>query len=139
MDIKLALRRLCVFVLAAVFAIGVLGCGIDSGSGLSGNYRQDTMTLLDNLKTLIAMSQDDAGRADLQDTVRLQINDYAARYRRDNSVAGLRSFTTMQTALNALAGYYSSPYAIGRPLPEKIEKRLNQEFAQVERALQRGA
>jgi len=42
----------------------------------------------------------------------------------------------MQTALNAIAGYYSS-YG-SRPLTAKLKKRLNQEFKQVEIALKRG-
>jgi len=139
MDIKHFLRRLCVFALVAVLAIGALGCSTDSGTGITGDYRQDTLTLLDNAKQLIDMPVGTDGREELQQTVRDQINDYAARYRRNEEVAGSRSFTTMQTALNALAGYYSSPYSINRPLPDKLKTRLNQEFAQVERALKRGA
>jgi len=139
MDIKHFLRRLCAFALVAVLAIGALGCSTDTGTGIVGDYRQDTLTLLENAKQLIEMPVGAEGREELQQTVRDQINDYAARYRRDNQFAGSRSFTTMQTALNALAGYYSSPYSINRPLPDKLKTRLNQEFAQVERALKRDA
>ena len=39
-----------------------------------------------------------------------------SRYRPQPRVNGLNSFTTMQTALNSLAGHYAS-YA-NRPLPE---------------------
>jgi photosystem II Psb27 protein len=42
----------------------------------------------------------------------------------------------MQTALNSLAGYYTS-YG-NRPLPEKLQTRILQEFKQVEIALKRG-
>jgi photosystem II Psb27 protein len=42
----------------------------------------------------------------------------------------------MQTALNSLAGYYTS-YG-SRPLPEKLKSRLKQEFNQVEFSLQKG-
>jgi len=35
----------------------------------------------------------------------------------------------MQTALNSLAGYYTS-YG-NRPIPDKLQKRLTQEFKQV--------
>jgi len=43
----------------------------------------------------------------------------------------------MRTALNSLAGHYSS-YP-NRPVPEKLKQRLEQEFKQVEVALKRGA
>jgi photosystem II Psb27 protein len=42
----------------------------------------------------------------------------------------------MQTALNAIAGYYSS-YG-SRPLPDKLKQRLDREFKEVELAIQRG-
>ncbi len=42
----------------------------------------------------------------------------------------------MRTALNSLAGHYSS-YP-NRPVPDKLKKRLEQEFKQVELALRRG-
>jgi len=42
----------------------------------------------------------------------------------------------MRTALNSLAGHYSS-YP-NRPVPEKLKQRLEQEFKQVEVALKRG-
>jgi photosystem II Psb27 protein len=43
----------------------------------------------------------------------------------------------MRTALDALAGHYSS-YP-NRPVPEKLKQRLEQEFDQVEVAVKRGA
>jgi photosystem II Psb27 protein len=42
----------------------------------------------------------------------------------------------MQTALNSLAGYYTS-YGT-RPVPEKLKKRLKQEFKQASVAVERG-
>ena len=127
------LSRLLALVLVVV--IGLMGCS-SSSSGLSGNYSQDTLAVLENLKTAIALPDDAANKKEVVTLAREQISDYASRYRRDGKVAGLRSFTTMQTALNALAGYYSS-YG-NRPLPEKLKKRLNQEFNQVEISLKRG-
>ncbi|PLZ41796.1 photosystem II protein Psb27, partial [Fischerella thermalis WC542] len=41
------------------------------------------------------------------------------------------------TALNSLAGHYSS-YP-NRPVPKKLKDRLEMEFKQVEMSLQRGA
>ncbi len=42
----------------------------------------------------------------------------------------------MRTALNSLAGHYST-YP-NRPLPEKLKNRLQEEFRQVEFSLERG-
>ena len=65
------------------------------------------------------------------------INEYASRYARDPNTQNLASFTTMRTALNGLAGHYN--YYPNRPLPQKLKKRLEQEFKQVEASLRRGA
>ncbi|MEC4984059.1 MAG: photosystem II protein Psb27 [Oscillatoria sp. PMC 1068.18] len=123
--------------LVLVVAIALTGCG-NSGTGLNGNYRQDSLTLLNNLRTGIELPQDSPKRKELSELVRKQINDYASRYRRDTKVATLRSFTTMQTVLNSAAGYFS-PSSYRRPVPEKLKKRLEQEFRQIEFALKRGS
>lgn len=125
-----------IVALALVISIGLLGCSSSSASGLTGNYSQDTATVLSNLRTAIELPKDAPNQKEVVTLARKQISDYASRYRRNSKTAGLRSFTTMQTALNALAGYYSS-YGV-RPLPDKLRKRLTEEFKQVEIALKRG-
>jgi photosystem II Psb27 protein len=130
---KKYLSRLLALVLVAV--IGLMGCS-SNPSGLSGNYTQDTLAVLESLKTAIDLPQDASNKKEAVSLVRSQISDYASRYRRNDKTAGLRSFTTMQTALNAVAGYYSS-YG-NRPLPDKLKQRLDQEFKQVELAIKRG-
>lgn len=121
--------------LVLVVVIGLMGCS--STVGLTGDYRQDTSTILNSLRTAVELPEDAPNKAEAQNQARQIINDYASRYRRDSSVANLPSFTTMRTALNSLAGYYSS-YP-GRPLPQKLKDRLELEFDRVERALRRGA
>ncbi len=130
---KKYLSRLLALVL--VVAISLMGC-TSNPSGLSGNYREDTLTVLENIRSAIDLPDDSTDKKELVTLVRRQISDYASRYRRNSKTSGLRSFTTMQTALNAIAGYYSS-YG-NRPLTEKLKKRLNQEFRQVEISLKRG-
>ena len=130
---KKYLSRLLALVL--VIAISLMGC-TSNPSGLSGNYREDTIAVLDNLRTAINLPDDASNKKEVVTLARRQISDYASRYRRDSKTSGLRSFTTMQTALNAIAGYYSS-YG-NRPVPEKLRKRLDQEFRQVEISLKRG-
>lgn len=122
--------------LVLVVAIGLMGCS-GSPDGLSGDYRQDTLAVLSTLRHTLELPDDSPERLTAQSQARQQINTFAARYQRDNSVAGLGSFTTMRTALNSLAGHYSS-YP-NRPVPKKLKDRLEMEFNQVEMALKRGA
>ncbi len=130
---KKYLSRILALVLVAV--ISLVGC-TSNPSGLTGNYSQDTLTVMESLKTAIALPDDASNKKEVVTLARQQISDYASRYRRNSQTAGLRSFTTMQTAVNAIAGYYSS-YG-NRPLPDKLKQRLAQEFKQVEIALKRG-
>ncbi len=135
MLMKRYLSRLVALVL--VVTIALMGCSSNSAVGFTGDYRQDTLTLLQNLRTAIELPADAPETGSAQAQARESINEFAARYRRDSSVASLSSFTTMRTALNSLAGHYSS-YP-NRPLPQKLKNRLEQEFRQVENALKRGA
>lgn len=136
MFIKSMIKRLLTLALVVVISVTTLtACG-GTETSLTGNYRQDTLTVLSTLRTTLELSIDDPQRDEVRQKARKQLNDYAARYRRDEQVAGLRSFTTMQTALNALANYYTSAYAT-RPIPNKVKERVSQEFEQVERALRR--
>lgn len=132
---KSVIARLFALVLVAV--IGLTGCSAGTSGMLTGDYRQDTLMLVDSLRTSISMPDDDPDKAEAQAAAKGVISDFASRYRRDASVATLSSFTTMRTALNAIAGHYSS-YP-NRPLPEKLKTRVEQELKQVEAALKRGA
>jgi photosystem II Psb27 protein len=132
---KRYLSRLLALVLVAV--IGLTGCSSSNSLGMTGDYRQDTLTLLQSLRTAIELPDDAAEKAAAQAQARENIKDFASRYRRDDSLAKLSSFTTIRTALNSLAAHYSS-YP-NRPLPQKLKDRLEQEFTQVESALNRGS
>ncbi len=122
--------------LLLVVVMGLVGCSSSPG-GLTGNYPQDTLAVIENITNAIDTPTDAANRQEVNASAREQINDYVSRYRRNSRYSGSRSFTTMQTALNSLAGFYST-YG-NRPVSEKLKKRLKQEFKQVEFALQRGA
>ncbi len=122
--------------LLLVATLGLGGCASAGVSGqMTGNYGQDTLALIETLRTTINLSNDAPNKAAAQAEARNLINDFASRYRRDAAVSGLSSFTTVSTALNAIAGHYSS-YP-NRPFPEKLKQRLEQEFRQVEAALRR--
>lgn len=105
---------------------------------LTGNYSDDTLTVIADLTQIIETPADASieQKKENQIIARKQINDYVSRYRKNNKYSGLKSFTTMQTALNSLAGYYTS-YG-NRPIPDKLKQRLLQEFKQVEFAIKKG-
>ena len=123
------------FALVLVLFIGLMGCSATPG-GITGNYSSDTLMVIETVTTAINLPKDAPNKAEISALVHDQINDYASRYRRDDKRATLRSFTTMQTALNSIAGYYNS-YG-SRPVPEKLKTRLTQEFKNVQIALKRG-
>ncbi|MBD2091710.1 photosystem II protein Psb27 [Microcoleus sp. FACHB-1515] len=133
---KRFLSRFVALALALVLSIGVMGCS-NAPAGLSGNYSQDTLALITTLRAAIDLPNDAPNKAQAQTDARELINNFASRYQRDASVTKLSSFTTMRTALNSLAGHYSS-YP-NRPVPQKLKTRLEQEFSQVESALRRGS
>lgn len=128
---KRYLIRLCALILVSF--ITLTSCS--NASGLTGNYRDDTLNLISSLRTAIELPEDAPQKAEAQAEARDLINSFASRYRRDSSVSGLASFTTMQTALNGLASHYTS-YP-NRPVPEKLKDRLDREFKQIELSLKR--
>src|SRR6056297_2995387 len=89
--------------LVLVLSIGLMGCS-GSPDSLTGDYRQDTLTVVNVMKEALDLTPDSPDRATIQAEARQKINDFSARYQRDNSVSNLSSFTTMRTALNSLAG-----------------------------------
>lgn len=133
MSIKKIFSRL--FALVLVVAIALVGCS--SSGSLTGNYQQDTLALVDSLRTAIELPEEAPEKKAAQAEARDRINEFFSRYRRDPSVSKQVSFTTMRTAIDSLAGHYNS-YP-NRPIPSKLKKRLEQEFRQVESAIQRGA
>ena len=108
-----------------------------AATALTGDYQQDTSAVVSTLRESIQLPDDSPDRSAAQTEARQLINDFTARYRRNNSVAKLTSYTTMRTALNSLAGHYSS-YP-NRPVPQKMRDRLEQEFKQIELFLNRGS
>jgi photosystem II Psb27 protein len=124
-------------VLMLVLLIGLMNVSIQpaAADSLTGNYRQDTLDVITTLRETINLTPDAPDRAEHQSDARTKINEFSARYRRNGSLLKLSSFTTMRTALNSLAGHYSS-YP-NRPVPKKLKDRLELEFNQVEAALKR--
>ncbi|MBD2329592.1 MAG: photosystem II protein Psb27 [Alkalinema sp. CACIAM 70d] len=133
---KRYLSRLLALVLVVV--MGLMGLpGMAAADSLTGNYKEDTLGVIEVLVEAIDATPDNPDRKKLVEDAKQKINDFAARYRRNGSVVKLSSFTTMRTAVNSLAGHYSS-YP-NRPVPEKMKNRLKDEFRQVKIALNRDA
>ncbi len=132
---KKIVSRLLALILVCV--VGLTGCSSPTPSGLTGSYREDTLTVIENLRSALNLPDGSPEQAAAQIVARQNINDFAGLYRRNDSVQELSSFTTIRTALNSLAGHYSS-YP-NRPVPEKLKQRLEVEFSRVETALKRGA
>ena len=103
---------------------------------LSGDYENDTVLVAQSLQEVIA-SQEDSAPNEVKDSEAVTlIYEYISRYRPRGDVNNLVSFTTMQTALNSMAGHYKT--FPNRPLPEKLKERLSQELAKAEKSLASG-
>ena len=138
-----ALTRLLRPLSRAAVALGLVlcllltACSGDAEARLSGDYVEDTVAVSRTLLTVIDLPQDDPTHAEAEADARALINDYMSRYRPQPRVNGLSSFTTMQTALNSLAGHYAS-YA-NRPLPEALHDRIAKELNKAEKSVVRGS
>jgi len=131
-------RRLQAAVVAISLSLSLLLTACSGSSGpISGNYVEDTIATADSLLATIALSSDDPGRSEAETQARTLINDYMARYRPQRQVNGLASFTTMQTALNSLAGHYAN-YP-NRPVPDALRERVSKELKKAETGVSRGA
>ena len=129
--VRAGLRLLLVMALA----FGLSACG-GTPSGLSGSYVDDTVSVATSLLNTIA-PEDGKASSEQQQQARELINDYIALYRPNGRVNGLASFTTMQTALNSLAGHYANYN--NRPLPDDLRARLEKELHKAELSVVRGS
>ena len=100
---------------------------------MSGDFARDTVSVAQALKATIALEDDDERISDSKDEALGLITAYISRYRNRPQVNGSSSFTTMQTALNSMAGHYKT--FANRPLPEKLKERLNKELTRAEKVV----
>ncbi len=107
-----------------------------ANAGITGNYVEDTQILVKSLRYSVGLDPNDPEKANAQADARFKINSYASRYRRDSEKLGLTSFTTLRTALNALASYYNG--TTKRSVPPKVRDRVIMELDRVDQALAQG-
>ena len=104
-------------------------------TSMTGDYAQDTISVVKKLQTAVDTPKDSPNKDTIRDEALTLITDYISRYRNRGMVNKTQSFTTMQTALNAMAGHYKNFAA--RPLPDKLKERLTKEFSLAEKMVLR--
>ena len=104
-------------------------------TSMTGDYAKDTVAVVKTLKDAVETPGDALNSSEVRDEALALITDYISRYRNRGMVNKTQSFTTMQTALNAMAGHYKN--FASRPLPENLKERLNKELALAEKMVLR--
>ena len=130
------LRRGLALFLGAALMFGLSACS-GTPSGLTGSYVDDTVSVADALLATIAPADGASSTSEQQQQARALMTDYISLYRPNNSVNGLASFTTMQTALNSLSAHYASYN--NRPLTDTLKSRLEKELRKAEISVVRGS
>ena len=104
-------------------------------TSMTGNYTEDTLSVVKTLQIAVDTAKDSPNKDEVKDEALILITDYISRYRNRGMVNKTQSFTTMQTALNAMAGHYKN--FASRPLPDKLKERLTKEFSLAEKMVLR--
>ena len=98
---------------------------------MTGDFTKDTLSVSSTLKETITLPKEDKGLSEAEEEAVFLISDYISRYRNRSQVNTSTTFTTMQTALNALSGHYKT--FANRPVPENLKERLNNELSKAEK------
>ena len=130
------IHRVFIFTLSFVTSITLLGYpAFAAKSNMTGDYTKDTVSVVKTLKGVIDTPKDAPNKEEMREEALSVITDYISRYRNRGMVNTTQSFTTMQTALNAMAGHYKN-FAT-RPLPDNLKVRLNKELSIAEKMVLR--
>ena len=125
-------HRAIIFTLSFVTSVTLLGYpAFAAKSNMTGDYTKDTVSVVKTLKGVIDTPKDAPNKEEVREEALSVITDYISRYRNRGMVNTTQSFTTMQTALNAMAGHYKN-FAT-RPLPDNLKERLNKELSIAEK------
>tara|TARA_B100000927_G_scaffold263086_1_gene234381 strand:+ start:317 stop:754 length:438 start_codon:yes stop_codon:yes gene_type:complete len=130
------IRRALTFTLALFTSFVLIGSpSYAAKTSMTGDYTKDTISVVKILKEAIATPKDASNKNEVRDDSLSIITDYISRYRNRGMINKTQSFTTMQTALNAMAGHYKN--FASRPLPENLKERLNKELSLAEKMVLR--
>ena len=77
-------------------------------TSMTGDYTKDTISVVKTLQTAVDTPKDSPNKDEVRSEALILITDYISRYRNRGMVNKTQSFTTMQTALNAMAGHYKN-------------------------------
>ena len=130
------LHKALIYTLSLVTCITFLGYpSFAAKSNMTGDYTKDTVSVVKTLKGVIETPKDSPNKEEVREEALSVITDYISRYRNRGMVNTTQSFTTMQTALNAMAGHYKNFST--RPLPDNLKERLNKELSIAEKMVLR--
>ena len=132
---RLLMRALSIFIAFIIYLVLPISPSYAAPSTMSGDYAKDTISVVNTLKVAIETPKDASNKDEVREESLSLITDYISRYRNRGLVNKTQSFTTMQTALNAMAGHYKN-FAT-RPLPDKLKERLNKELSLAEKMVLR--
>ena len=104
-------------------------------TSMTGDYAKDTISVVKTLQSAVETPKDSPNKDEVREEALALITDYISRYRNRGMVNKTQSFTTMQTALNAMAGHYKN--FANRTLPDKLKERLTKEFSLAEKMVLR--
>ena len=128
-------RALSLTICLSIFMSAFNSPAYAAKTAMTGDYVKDTISVVKTLKNAVGTDKDSPNKDEVKDEALSLITDYISRYRNRGMVNKTQSFTTMQTALNAMAGHYKN-FAT-RPLPDKLKERLNKELSIAEKMVLR--
>jgi len=132
---KFLMKAFSICIALIIYFVLTISPSYAAQSKMSGDYAKDTISVVKALKGAIETPKDASNKDEVREDSLSIITDYISRYRNRGLVNKTQSFTTMQTALNAMAGHYKN--FASRPLPEKLKERLNKELSLAEKMVLR--
>jgi len=132
---KFLKKALSICIALIIYFVLTISPSYAAQSIMSGDYAKDTISVVKTLKEAIETPKDASNKDEVREKSLSLITDYISRYRNRGLVNKTQSFTTMQTALNAMAGHYKN--FASRPLPDKLKERLNKELSLAEKMVLR--
>jgi len=110
----------------------------ESEWGISGkDYYTDAAKVTLHMQYATQMEKGTPNMDAINKNMKKEMVDFVSFYRRFSNISGKQSFSTLYTAINVLAGHYTS-YGTKFPVPEKRRKRLYQEYAEIEKNIKKG-